>query len=107
MTDAGHDHDVTTRPWLVPLIALVAATGLFIAGVVTWRMMSPDFLSWPTHRSLAPGRPPYRLHPLRAELLWAASGFVALAALGLGVWQWRRRAAGHVGPGNAATIRAR
>jgi hypothetical protein len=56
------------QPWLIATIGLVMAVALFIAGVVTWRMMSPDFLR-PAHRSLAPGRAPYRLHPLRAELL--------------------------------------
>jgi hypothetical protein len=68
------------------MIALVAAVALFMAGVVEWRMFSTvprdsGFLALP---------PPHRLHPLRAELLWAASGSFVLAGLGVALWHWRQ-----------------
>ena len=83
---------VRLRPWLAPSVLGLGAVVLFVAGIVTWRMMSTP----------PPGCPPaqyafwadvrcgvHRLHPLRAELLWAASGILALAALGSALLHWR------------------
>jgi hypothetical protein len=46
-------------------------------------------------RSLGRQPSPDRLHPLRAELLWAASGALALVALGFSPLAAERTAAGH------------
>ena len=83
------------RPWLVPVLASLIAVALLVAGVVAWRMMATSFAgaSCPpqTSCSLAPEfRAPHRLHPLRAELLWAASAAFAFLAVGSGLWHWRR-----------------
>jgi hypothetical protein len=67
------------------LIVLVACAGgavvLRIAGVLTWRMSSPQL--GPEYLR------PYRLHPLRAELLWAAACLFALVAVAIGVRERR------------------
>jgi hypothetical protein len=89
---------VTKRAWLIPLIALVLAAALFVAGVVEWRMFSPACPGDSVGCLLALP-PPHRLHPLRAELLWAASAFFVLVALGVGIWEWRRS-----GTGRTATV---
>ena len=90
---------VTRCPWLIPVIAVVAAVALFVAGVVVWRMTS-------TPGPVSPGRrgiffvyfpPPHRLHPLRAELLWAVSAVFALVAFATGLRQRGR-------PGRAQTV---
>ena len=84
-----------TRPWLISTIAFVVAVALFVAGIVTWRMFS----TWPHcsgHFSCGAPPPPHRLHPLRAELLWAASAFFALTAVGIGMWQWLRPTTGRL-----------
>jgi hypothetical protein len=82
---------------------VAAAVVLFIAGVLTWRMMS----SLPSNgfpgrgESVIYFRPAqHRLHPLRAELLWAASGSCALVAIAAGA-QARRRPSGST-PAEAA-----
>ena len=90
----GYDLIVTKRPRLISTIALVVAVVLFVAGVVMWRLFS----TWP-HCSGhvycgAPPPPPHRLHPLRAELLWAGSAFFLLVAIGVGLKQWRRPTTG-------------
>ena len=85
------------HPWLVWTIALVVAVAVFIAAVVTWRMFS-TLPGCPPNASCAAPPPPHRLHPLRAELLWAASGFFVLVAVGVGLRQWRRRRQGAYGP---------
>jgi hypothetical protein len=89
----GYNLGVTKRAWLIPLIALVLAVALFVAGVVEWRMFSPACDTKLVGCRLALP-PPHRLHPLRAELLWAASAFFGLVALGVGLWAWRRWGAG-------------
>lgn len=63
---------------------------LAVAGTVVWRMMSPSIAALEARCS---GRallgcgfaypPPHRLHPLRAELLWAAAALVGLLAISL------------------------
>ncbi len=68
------------------LAAALAFTSLAlaIAGLVVWREMSPPFADFPDgHRLLVAFPPPYRLHPLRAELLWAAASVTGLIAVGL------------------------
>lgn len=82
------------------MAALVAGVALFAGGVVAWRMMSPVHAPSsclpPCSNSLAPSfAAPYRLHPLRAELLWAASGAFVLVALGFALSGRRGRTAGH------------
>jgi hypothetical protein len=72
--------------------ALLAFTSLAlaIAGMVVWREMSPSIADLAARCS---GRallgcgfaypPPHHLHPLRAELLWAAASITGLLAVGL------------------------
>jgi hypothetical protein len=83
----GYTGDVRRRPWLIPLTTFVAAITLFVAGIVVWRMLStplapkcPTVVLGPCLTSV----PPHRLHPLRAEVLWAASAVFALIAAGTG-----------------------
>ena len=72
---------VARRPWLVPTGAAIAAVAFFVAGVVVWRM-TPGRVHLGGHGpTLFYVAPPHRLHPLRAELLWAASAFFALVAI--------------------------
>lgn len=83
------------HPWLVPVLASLIAVALLVAGVVTWRMMSTPVLlpSCPpnTTCSLGPSLgSPYQLHPLRAELFWAASAVFALLAVGSALWRGRQ-----------------
>lgn len=96
------------RPWRVPVLASLIAAALLVAGVVTWRMMSTPVLlpsCWPNSPcSLSPSLgSPYRLHPLRAELLWSASAVFALLAVGSGFRQWRRPTTGTPAAGGAHT----
>jgi len=77
------------RPWLIPTAAAAVALALFIAGVVTWRMM-PGIPYCPPNSLCYLPLPAHRLHPLRAELLWAASAVFALIAAAESVRQWRR-----------------
>lgn len=77
------------RPWLVPVLASLIAVALLVAGVVTWRMMSPPACHV-RGAIFCFASPEHRLHPLRAELSWAASAVFALVAVGSGLWQWRR-----------------
>ena len=83
------------RPWLIPLVASLVAVALFVAGVVAWRMTSMKVIGQPCPPNMLcaelPGAyAPHRLHPLRAELLWAASAFFALVAVGTVLRLWRR-----------------
>jgi hypothetical protein len=80
------------RPWLIPTVAAALALAFFIAGVVTWRMM-PDMPSCSPNSLCFELLPSHRLHPLRAELLWAASAVFALIAAGTLLRNWRRPAA--------------
>jgi ABC-type Fe3+-siderophore transport system permease subunit len=93
---------------LTVVLLLVAGMALAIAGAATWRMAlfpaaqpvvvhasHPAALACPAdascltatavvHTGLAgPGPRPYRLHPLRAELLWVASAACAICAVAL------------------------
>jgi hypothetical protein len=66
---------------IVAWVAFAAAACLLVAGTVVWRQMS----SWPpcpSNAFCAPVVPAYRLHPLRAELLWAAGGL----CVAVGIW---------------------
>ena len=95
-----YDLGVTGYRRHLSFAALVVGVALFIAGVAAWRMTSPVHTPPsclpPCSNSLAPSfAAPYRLHPLRAELLWAASGAFALVALGLALSPRRGRKAGH------------
>jgi uncharacterized membrane protein len=74
------------------VVAAVAAVVFFGAGVITWRMMSQHWYA--IHSILY--APQHRLHPLRAELLWAASTLFAVVAIGAFLQQKRR-------PGTAQT----
>jgi hypothetical protein len=87
---------VTRRPWLVPAVATLAAVAFFVAGVVAWRMtgVPPEgHFKCPPNAlcgtSIVPDLP-HRLHPLQAELLWAASALLALVGVGTGLRVWRR-----------------
>lgn len=70
----------------------MVAVALAVAGTVEWRMMSPSIADLEA-RCVSGSRillgcgfadsPPYHLHPLRAELLWAAAGLVGLLAIGI------------------------
>jgi hypothetical protein len=77
------------RPWLIPTAAAAVALALFIAGVLTWRMM-PGVRPCPPNTLCVLPLGAHRLHPLRAELLWAASAIFALVAAGASLRQWRR-----------------
>jgi hypothetical protein len=77
------------RPWLVPALASLIAVALLVAGIVTWRMMSPPACQV-AGAVFCVATPAHRLHPLRAELLWAGSAVFALLAAGSGLWQWQR-----------------
>jgi len=79
------------RPWLIPAVAALAAVVSFGAGVVVWRMMSQvqcHAFGGLTCVLL----PPHRLHPLRAEALWAVSALCGLVAIGVSLRLWRPRA---------------
>jgi hypothetical protein len=77
------------RSWLVPVLASLIAVALLVAGVRAWRMVSQP-ICYVAGRLLCVVSPEHRLHPLRAELLWAASAVCALIAVGVGLCQWRR-----------------
>jgi hypothetical protein len=87
------------------VVALLALTSLALAaaGLVVWREMSPSIAELAARCSsrgeLGCGiafPPPYRLHPLRAELLWAAAGVTGVLAVGQTV-RLSRRPDGAVG----------
>jgi hypothetical protein len=65
--------------WLLPGLALVAASVFFVAGFIVWRQMSypgtcPPFTFCATVEA-------HRSHPLGAELLWGTSAAFALLAI--------------------------
>ena len=75
-----------------------ASLALAIAGLIVWREMSPSIADLEAHCSfralLGCGfafQPPHRLHPLRAELLWAAAAVLGVIAAGLAVRPHIRR----------------
>jgi hypothetical protein len=80
---------MTRSWWVIPTIASVAAAALFVAGVIEWRMFS-TLPACPADAFCGAPPPVYRLHPLRAELLWAASAVFGLLA-GSTRWRARRR----------------
>ena len=64
-------------------MALLTAIVLFVAGLVVWRQTSTLAGRTGMSGALYLHLPePYRLHPLRAELLWAVSAVFAA----IGVW---------------------
>jgi hypothetical protein len=77
------------RRRLVAGLLAFGSLAFAVAGLVVWREMS---LSWGTLAARCSGTlgcavfpPQYRLHPLRAELLWAAASVTGLIAVGLTV----------------------
>jgi hypothetical protein len=84
--------------------AAVAAVALFVAGVVVWRMTSTPARPVSRGIGVVDLAPPHRRHPLRAELLWAASALFAVAAIG--IWLRRRHRRGSVEPASGFTIHA-
>lgn len=86
------------RRRLVVAVLAFTSLALALAGVVVWREMSPSIAALEAHcssrRTLGCGLafpPPYRLHPLRAELLWAAAAVTGLLAVGQTLRPYRRR----------------
>ena len=74
------------RRRIVVLLLAMVALALAGAGVVVWQEISPSVAAQMARCTggLACGAiPPYHLHPLRAELLWAAAGLVGLFAVGI------------------------
>jgi len=83
------------RGWLLLVVAVLVSVALFVAGVVVWRMTATPLLvpPCPAHTTCSLEPTPgvsYRVHPLRAEMLWAASAVSASIAVGAGLWRWRR-----------------
>jgi predicted small integral membrane protein len=72
------------RPWLIPAAAALVAVVLCLAGAAAWDMTAP--VGTPrcpaNHICFATVLPDRHLHPLRAELLWAAAALFALVASG-------------------------
>ena len=86
------------RRRLVVAVLAFTSVALAVAGVVVWREMSPSIAALAARcsarRELGCGiafPPPYRLHPLRAELLWAAAAVTGLVAAGQTLRPSRRR----------------
>lgn len=78
-----------SRPWLVPAAIAVTAVLFLIAGVVTWQAMSSG-VPCPAHEACTSAVKRHRLHPVRAELLWAISGLLAIIAAEVALWQRRQ-----------------
>ena len=75
------------------MLLAVIAIALAVAGAVMWREMSPSVatqMARCTHGLACGAIPPYHLHPLRAELLWAAAGLTGVTALALALRPHRR-----------------
>lgn len=69
------------RPWLLPAAAALAAVVLFLAGAAAWDMTAPAGMPrCPAHSFCFTPVGDHHLHPLRAELLWAASALFAILA---------------------------
>ncbi len=92
-----NDSDVDRRRVIAALLAFTSLA-LAIAGVVAWREMSPsiaDLAAGCSGRALLgcgfAFPPPHHLHPLRAELLWAAASVTGLLAVWLTVRPHLRR----------------
>jgi hypothetical protein len=88
---------VNRRRTFIALL-IVTALALAVAGAVIWGEMSPSLAvreaQCAKSNTLGCGLalpPSYRLHPLRAELLWAAAGLVGLAAAALAIQPRMRR----------------
>ena len=65
--------------WLGPLILALVGVALLLIGLVVWREMSSTPVC-PPGTFCPPYGPPHRLHPLRAEALWALGGICLVAA---------------------------
>jgi hypothetical protein len=68
------------KQWLLTGLAFIAAVVCFVAGLIVWSQMSQPPVCSSGYLCALYG-PPYRLHPLRAELLWGASAAFALLAI--------------------------
>jgi predicted small integral membrane protein len=66
------------QKWVPAGMAFAASIFLLVAGVVVWREMSPPPMCPPNAFCAFHLFSPRRLHPLRAELLWAASAAFAV-----------------------------
>ncbi len=64
------------RQWIVPCVSFAAAACFLVVGFVVWRQMPT--LPCPPNAVCTFTFPPHRLHPLRAEFLWAAGGLCAM-----------------------------
>jgi hypothetical protein len=71
-----------------PITAAVAAIGFLVVGVLVWRMWGPIYCPPPPALRCYNTAPFHRLHPLRAEALWAMSALSALIGL---IWATRIR----------------
>lgn len=69
---------------------MLVALALLAAGVAEWQMTS---IAGHCPANARCAFRPHRHHPLRAELLWAGAGLVAIIAAEAALWQ-RRRAGG-------------
>jgi hypothetical protein len=63
------------------MAAAIAAAGLLLAGAAAWSMTAGVPACPANHICFMPVTAGHRLHPLRAELLWAASALFALIAV--------------------------
>jgi hypothetical protein len=78
-----------SRPWLVPAAIAVIAVGFVIAGLLTWQVTSSG-VPCPAHHTCFTAVRPHRLHPVRAELLWAIAALLAIIAAEVALWQRRQ-----------------
>jgi hypothetical protein len=92
---------VAKSAWLIPTISMVVAVALSAAGVAEWRMTgvteSVGHICPSSGQCNVVGPAMFethRLHPLRAELLSAASALFALVASGVGLLEWKLRTTG-------------
>lgn len=71
------------RRGLVLILGLAVAVMLFVAAVAEWRMTAlPPKQHCPPNAVCFYESVPYRIHPLRAKLLWSASAVIAIGSLG-------------------------
>jgi hypothetical protein len=78
-----------SRPWLVPATIAATAVVFLIAGVLIWEMTSTG-AHCPAHAVCTIAVRHHRRHPVRAELLWAISGLLAIIAAEVALWQRRQ-----------------